>query len=234
MDNEIAERLTAVRRRIEAAGRRFDPAGRPVTLIAVSKGFGPETVAPALAAGQLEFGENRVQEAAAKWPALKADHPGVVLHMIGPLQTNKVRDAVALFDVIHTVDRDRLAGALAGEMARQARQLPVFVEVNIGGEVQKAGVGVDETVDFVARCRGEHGLEVRGLMCIPPMGEAPGPYFAHLATLARAAGVEGLSMGMSSDFEQAIWMGATHVRVGTAIFGARRQPAQPDVNRTRR
>lgn len=221
MENEIAQRLAAVRERIEAAGRRFDPAGRAVTLIAVTKTFEAGAIRPALEAGHREFGENRVQEAMAKWPALRGHYPDVVLHMIGPLQTNKVRDAVALFDVIHTVDRDRLAGALAAEMERQERRLPVFVEVNIGGEAQKAGVAVGETVDFVTRCRAEHGLEVTGLMCIPPMGEAPGPYFAHLATLAREAGVAGLSMGMSSDFEQAIWMGATHVRVGTAIFGDR-------------
>lgn len=221
MDNQIGQRLATVRERIKAAGRRFDAAGRPVTLIAVTKGFGPEVIAPALEAGQRHFGENRVQEAMAKWPALKADNPDAVLHMIGPLQTNKVRDAVALFDVIHTVDRERLARALASEMKRQGRQLPVFVEVNIGGEAQKAGVAAEETVAFVERCRGEHGLEVIGLMCIPPLNEAPGAYFAHLAVLAREVDLEGLSMGMSADFEQAIWMGATHVRVGTAIFGAR-------------
>jgi pyridoxal phosphate enzyme (YggS family) len=222
MDNEIAARLAMVRQRIAAAGRRFDPTGRPVVLIAVSKTFEAGAIRPALEAGHRDFGENRVQEAMAKWPALRADYPDVRLHLIGPLQTNKVKDAVALFDVIHTVDRDRLARALGAEMQKQDRRLPVFVEVNIGGEAQKAGVAVDETVDFVARCRDEHGLEVAGLMCIPPMGEAPGPYFAHLAVLARAAGVASLSMGMSADFEQAIWMGATHVRVGTAIFGARR------------
>lgn len=221
MGSKAAERLESVKASIAKAAERFDADGRDVTLIAVSKTFGTEAIRPVLEAGQCDFGENRVQEAQKKWPALKAAFPDTVLHLIGPLQTNKVRDAVALFDVIHTVDRDKLARALGAEMEKQGRRLPVFIEVNVGGEEQKAGVAIGETGAFVERCRTAHGLDVAGLMCIPPFGEEPGPYFAHLAMLAREAGVNGLSMGMSADFEQAIWMGATHVRVGTAIFGAR-------------
>ncbi|MEX0861079.1 MAG: YggS family pyridoxal phosphate-dependent enzyme [Cucumibacter sp.] len=221
MDQGIAERLGEIRERIAAAARRFDPPGRKVTLIAVSKGFGEDHIRAALDAGQRDFGENRVQEAEKKWPALKRDNPGVKLHLIGPLQTNKVKDSVALFDVIHTVDREKIAAALAAEMVRAGKRLPVFVEVNIGAEAQKAGIGVKEAVGFVERCRKVHGLEVLGLMCIPPAEEAPGPYFAQLALLAAAARVESLSMGMSADFATAIEMGATHLRVGSAIFGAR-------------
>lgn len=213
--------LSYIRTRMEKARRRFGAPPERVELVAVSKTFGADQVRPFLQAGQRVFGENRVQEAKDKWPSLRADYPDLVLHLIGPLQTNKAREAVALFDVIETVDRDKLAGVLSQEMARAGRRLPCFVQVNIGGEGQKAGIPIGETVDFVARCRDVHGLDVIGLMCIPPEGQPAGPYFAHLAELARAAGVSQLSMGMSGDFETAIAMGATHVRVGSALFGRR-------------
>lgn len=216
-----AERLAIVTARIERARRRFGPPPDKVTLVAVSKTFDAAAIRPFLDAGQRVFGENRVQEAQAKWPALRASYEGIELHLIGPLQTNKARDAVQLFDVIQTVDRDKLAAVLRTEMDRIGRNLPVFVQVNIGGEVQKAGVAIDEAVAFAARCRTEHRLAVAGLMCIPPDGLPPGPYFAHLNQLAKAAGVEKLSMGMSGDFETGIAMGATHVRVGSALFGSR-------------
>ena len=193
----------------------------PAELVAVSKTFDADTIIPVIEAGQRHFGENRVQEAQGKWPDLKTAYPDIVLHLIGPLQTNKAGDAVALFDVIESVDRDKLARILASEMEKQDRKLPCFVQVNIGGEEQKAGVAVSETVEFVGRCRDQYGLDIVGLMCIPPLGEAPGPYFAQLARLAKEAGVSQLSMGMSSDFETAIVMGATQVRVGSALFGAR-------------
>ena len=216
-----AANLGAIQGRIDKARRRFGPLPEAVTLVAVSKTFGADDVRPFLDAGQRVFGENRVQEAAGKWPELRAAFPDVALHLIGPLQTNKVKDAVALFDVIETVDRERLAAALRAEMTRTGRQLPVFVQVNIGGEAQKSGIAIGEAAAFVARCRSEHRLDVRGLMCIPPDGVPPGPYFAVMAQLARDAGVDQLSMGMSGDFETAIAMGATHVRVGSALFGAR-------------
>lgn len=215
-----AQRLKAIRERMAKAAGRIEGLAVP-ELIAVSKTFDPQAIVPVLEAGQRAFGENRVQEAGAKWPGLKAQYPDTVLHLIGPLQTNKVKDAVALFDVIHSLDRDKLAKALAREMAAQERALPCFVQVNIGGEAQKAGVEIAQTADFVTRCRHEYGLDIVGLMCIPPVDEAPGPYFAQLAQLARAAGVQKLSMGMSADFETAILMGATHIRVGSALFGAR-------------
>lgn len=213
--------LDQIRDRIEKARNRFGAPPEKVELVAVSKTFDAESIEPFLAAGQRVFGENRVQEAKDKWPALREAFPDVKLHLIGPLQTNKAREAVALFDVIESVDRDKLAGVLAEEMERAGKRLPCFVQVNIGGEEQKAGIPVDETVDFVARCRDVHGLEIVGLMCIPPDGEPAGPYFAQLASLGKAASVELLSMGMSGDFETAIAMGATHVRVGSALFGKR-------------
>ncbi len=216
-----AERLQNISTRIEAARQRFGPPPDRVTLVAISKTFGPEVISPFLDAGHRVFGENRVQEAESKWPDLRASYDGIELHLIGPLQTNKARDAVNLFDVIQTVDRDKLAGVLRAEMDRAGRELPVFVQVNIGGEAQKAGVAIDDAVALVERCRSEHKLDVIGLMCIPPDGVPPGPYFAHLHELAREAGVEKLSMGMSGDFETAVAMGATHVRVGSAVFGAR-------------
>ena len=220
LDN-AAERLASIRSRIASAQRRFGPPPEHVELVAVSKTFDSSAIRRFLDAGQRMFGENRVQEAKDKWTKLRASYDGIELHLIGPLQTNKAREAVALFDVIQTVDRDKLAGVLAEEMARAGRRLPVFIQVNIGGEAQKSGIAPAEAVAFVGRCRAAHGLEVIGLMCIPPDGDPPGPYFAHLASLARDSGVEKLSMGMSSDFEVAIAMGATHVRVGSALFGTR-------------
>lgn len=215
-----AQRLEAIRARMARAAGRI--AGREdAALVAVSKTFGPEAIAPLIQAGQRRFGENRVQEAQAKWPALKAEYPDLVLHLIGPLQTNKAREAVALFDVIESLDRERLAKVLAAEMERQDRRLPCFVQVNIGAEPQKAGIAVEETPGFVALSRDTYGLDVVGLMCIPPLDQPPGPYFAQLAALAERSGLEKLSMGMSADFETAILMGATQVRVGSALFGAR-------------
>lgn len=213
--------LEYIRTRMEKARHRFGAPPEAVQLVAVSKTFPVEAIEPFLAAGQRVFGENRVQEAKDKWPGLRALYPDLELHLIGPLQTNKAREAVALFDVIESLDRDKLAGILAQEMRRADKILPCFVQVNIGGEAQKAGIAVGETVDFVRRCRDEHGLDIVGLMCIPPDGVPPGPYFVHLAQLGREAGVEKLSMGMSGDFETAIAMGATHVRVGSALFGRR-------------
>lgn len=167
------------------------------------------------------FGENRVQEAKAKWPELRAKFPDVELHLIGPLQTNKVKEAVALFDVIETLDRERLAEALRAELERTGKSLPVFVQVNMGEEPQKAGIAPADAVDFARKCTNFYGLNVVGLMCIPPEGKAAGPYFAHLASLAREAGLKLLSMGMSGDFPTAVEMGATHVRLGSALFGQR-------------
>jgi pyridoxal phosphate enzyme (YggS family) len=221
MDSAAAGNLAAIRERIARAHARFGAPPEKVELVAVSKTFPAETVLPFLAAGQRVFGENRVQEARDKWPELRAAYPDVVLHLIGPLQTNKAREAVMLFDVIETVDREKLASMLAAEMARAGKRLPCFVQVNIGLEEQKAGIAPAETAAFVQRCRAVHGLDIVGLMCIPPDGVPPGPYFAQLATLARDAGVSGLSMGMSGDFEVGIAMGATHVRVGSALFGGR-------------
>jgi PLP dependent protein len=215
------ERLRSIHERMARAQQRFGPPPDAVTLVAVSKTFGPEAIRPFLAAGHRVFGENRVQEAQRKWLALRAFYDDIELHLIGPLQTNKARDAVGLFDVIQTVDRDKLAAVLRAEMDRAGRNLSIFVQVNIGGEPQKAGVAIGEAVDFVGRCRSEHRLDVLGLMCIPPDVVPPGPYFAHLSQLAREAGVAKLSMGMSGDFETAIAMGATHVRIGSALFGAR-------------
>jgi len=219
--SSAAERLESIRTRIAAAQRRFGPPPERVELVAVSKTFDQATIRPFLLAGQRVFGENRVQEAMEKWPQLRAEFPDLKLHMIGPLQTNKAREAVELFDVIETVDRDKVARVLRAEMDRAGRELPVFVQVNIGGEPQKAGIAPAEAVAFVDRCRTEHRLNVLGLMCIPPEDAPPGPYFAHLAALAREAQVANLSMGMSADFETAIAMGATHVRVGSALFGTR-------------
>lgn len=190
----------------------------------MSKTFSAEEIRPAIDAGQRVFGENRVQEAKAKWPELRAETAGLELHLIGPLQSNKAAEAVELFDVIHTVDREKIAAALAAECTRQGRRPRFFVQVNTGLEAQKAGIDPREAVAFVARCREMHGLDVEGLMCIPPVEEAPGPHFALLSKLAREAGVTALSMGMSSDFETAIDLGATHVRVGSAIFGTRPKP----------
>jgi pyridoxal phosphate enzyme (YggS family) len=221
MDSTAPESLVAIRQRIAVASARFRSPGNEAQLVAVSKTFDVDAVEPFLAAGQRVFGENRVQEAKQKWPGLRERYPDIELHLIGPLQTNKAREAVELFDVIETLDRDKLAGVLAAEMARAERQLPCFVQINIGLEPQKAGIAPEEAVAFVERCRTVHGLSIVGLMCIPPDGVPGGPYFAQMVALARDASVSHLSMGMSGDFETAIWMGATHVRVGSALFGGR-------------
>ena len=216
-----AGRLAAVRAEIVRAcadvGR--DPA--TVTLVAIAKTFGAEAIEPVIAAGQRVFGENRVQEAKAKWPALIARHSGIELHLVGALQSNKAREAVALFDAIHSVDRASLAEALAKEIARQRRRPLLFVEVNTGAESQKAGVLPEDVDAFLTACRDRYGLAIAGLMCIPPVNEPPAPHFALTAKIARRNGLKLLSMGMSADFATAIAFGATHVRVGTAIFGAR-------------
>ena len=218
---EVPARLRLVRQEIalavEAAGRDPDS----VKLVAVTKTVPPQVIEEAIEAGQRCFGENRVQEADAKWPALKERHPGIELHLIGPLQSNKVREAVDLFDVIESLDRPKLARALAEEMARADKRPRLFVQVNTGEEPQKAGVPPGEAESFVALCRETFGLAVDGLMCIPPFDEEAAMHFALLAKLAERLGVKQLSMGMSGDFARAIAFGATHVRVGTAIFGAR-------------
>ena len=213
--------LDAVHARITQAARGVgrDPAS--VALIAVSKTFGEAEIVPVLEAGHRMFGENRVQEAKAKWPALRARYPGIELHLIGPLQSNKAREAVELFDCIHTVDRPKIARVLAEEMKRQGRRLPLFVEINTGDEPQKAGVAPRDLPALLALCREELGLDIRGLMCIPPHDEEPAVHFAFLAKLAGEHGLSEISMGMSADFETAVELGASHVRVGSAIFGAR-------------
>jgi PLP dependent protein len=221
----VAANLAAVRARIEAAERSAGRAAGSVALVAVSKTQPPAAVREALLAGHRLFGENRVQEAQAKYPALRDAFPELVLHLIGPLQTNKVRESVALFDVIETVDRPRLAVVLAREMERTGRRLPCLIEVNTGEEPQKSGVLPEAADEFIGECRDRLGLQIAGLMCVPPLDEAPAPHFALLHEIARRNGVEMLSMGMSADFETAIRFGATHVRVGTAIFGARAAPA---------
>ncbi|WP_454623748.1 YggS family pyridoxal phosphate-dependent enzyme [Bradyrhizobium cenepequi] len=192
-----------------------------VTLIAVSKTFGADAIAPVIAAGQRVFGENRVQEAKAKWPALMQAHPGIVLHLIGPLQSNKAKEAVALFDAIHSVDRPSICEALAKEIKSQNRQPQLFIQINTGEEPQKAGVFPSDADAFIVRCREHYGLSISGLMCIPPVDAPPAPHFALTAKIAARNGLTDLSMGMSADFAIAIQMGATHVRVGSAIFGAR-------------
>jgi pyridoxal phosphate enzyme (YggS family) len=223
MEGLIAGNLAAVRDKIVAAAKSAGRDSGLVSLVAVSKTQPQEAVREALAAGQRLFGENRVQEALAKFPGLRNAYPDLVLHLIGPLQTNKVRDAVVHCDVIETVDRPRLAEALAREMERSGKRPSCYVEVNTGEEAQKAGIAPGATDAFIADCRDRLGLPVAGLMCIPPHDENPAPHFALLREIARRNGLSGLSMGMSADYETAIRFGATHVRVGTAIFGARRQ-----------
>lgn len=219
--NDAVARLEQVRDNIASAEREAGRMAGSVTLVAVSKTFEADTIVPVIEAGERVFGENRVQEAQGKWPALKAAYPGIELHLIGPLQSNKAKEAVALFDVIETVDREKIAAELAKEIARQDKAPRLYVQVNTGSEPQKAGVDPREAVAFVDRCRDVHGLAIEGLMCIPPLDENPGPHFALLEKLAREAGLEKLSMGMSGDYELAIAFGATSVRVGSAIFGAR-------------
>jgi len=219
--NLIETPLTKVRDQIAraCADARRDPAS--VTLVAISKTFGAKAIEPVIAAGQRVFGENRVQEAKAKWPPLKERHGGIELHLVGALQSNKAKDAVALFDAIHSLDRPSLAEALAKEISKQGRRPTLFVEINTGGEPQKSGVLPEETDVFVKACRERYGLQIAGLMCLPPADESPAPHFALTAKIARRNNLALLSMGMSADFPIAIAFGATHVRVGTAIFGER-------------
>lgn len=221
---DAAGRLMAVKTRIAGAALQAGREPMDVRLIAVSKTFGEEEIRPVLEAGQRLFGENRVQEAKSKWPALRADYPNVELHLIGPLQSNKAKEAVALFDAIHSIDRPKIARAIAEEMKAQACELELFVQVNTGEEPQKAGVMPKEAAAFVAMCRDELGLEISGLMCIPPVDEEPAVHFAFLAKLAAELGLHEVSMGMSDDYETAVAFGATCVRVGSAIFGARPKP----------
>jgi pyridoxal phosphate enzyme (YggS family) len=217
-------RLADVTSRIAAAARAAGREPGSVRLVAVSKTFDAAAIAPVLDAGHHVFGENRVQEARAKWPALRERHPGIELHLIGPLQSNKAREAVELFDAIHAIDRPRIAEAVAQETARQGKAVQLFIQVNTGEEPQKAGVAPRETERLLRFCRDDLGLAIVGLMCIPPQEEEAGVHFAFLAKLARELQVPGLSMGMSADFETAIAFGATHVRVGSEIFGSRPPP----------
>jgi len=216
--------LLQVRRRISDAARTSGRLESDITLIAVSKTFGPDHIRPVLEAGQEVFGENRVQEAKAKWPVLTASYPQTKLHLVGPLQSNKAAEAVSLFDAIHTVDRPKLATVLAAEMKKQNRTLQLFIQVNTGEEPQKAGVAPNEADGFIRFCKGELALPVTGLMCLPPLDEEPAMHFALLAKIARRNDLFKLSMGMSADLEKAIEFGATHVRVGSAIFGERTKP----------
>jgi pyridoxal phosphate enzyme (YggS family) len=219
--NQSVERLNAVQAKIAATEKSRGGTGDPVTLVAVSKTWSADEIRPVIEAGARVFGENKVQEAKDKWPGLKEQYADLELRLLGPLQTNKVRDAVALFDVIETVDREKLAAELAKEIRRQGRAPRLYVQVNTGREPQKAGIDPDEAVAFVTRCRDLHGLEIEGLMCIPPAGEDPAPHFDLLARLTDEAGLERRSMGMSGDYETAIRHGASSVRVGSAIFGSR-------------
>lgn len=219
--SETAARLSAVKERIAYTAKDAGRDPLRVTLVAVTKTHDAGIIAPALAAGHRVFGENRVQEAAAKWPALRQQWPGIELHLIGPLQTNKVKDAVALFDVIETIDRLKLAQAVAAEMAKSGRRPACYIQVNTGEEPQKAGVHPGDADSFIAQCRDELKLPIAGLMCVPPQEEEPSLHFALLGEIARRNGLGILSMGMSGDYEIAIRLGATHVRIGTAIFGAR-------------
>jgi PLP dependent protein len=216
-----AERLADVRRKMTQACAEAGRDVAAVTLVAVTKTFGADAIAPVIAAGQRVFGENRVQEAKAKWPALRERHPDLMLHLIGPLQSNKAKEAVALFDAIHTVDRPSLCAALAKEIDKQGRSPLLLVEINTGAEPQKAGVLPEAADGFLRECRATYGLNVSGLMCIPPLDEPPAPHFALTAKIAARNGLRLLSMGMSADYDTAIRFGATHVRVGSAIFGER-------------
>ncbi len=219
--NDPASNLAAVRADIAKAATAAGRDAADVHLIAVSKFHEADTILPVLHAGHRLFGENRVQEAETKWPPLREQFADITLHLIGPLQSNKVKNAVAVFDVIETVDRAKIARALAGEFERTGRSLPCYVQVNTGEEPQKAGVAPGDVDAFVKDCRENLGLDIRGLMCIPPADVEPAPYFALLAKLAREVGLTGLSMGMSSDYPTAVTIGATHIRVGSALFDAR-------------
>jgi PLP dependent protein len=215
-----ATRLADIHARIAKAASLARRAAEEVTLIAVSKTHPVERIAPLIEAGQQVFGENRVQEAEAKWPALRAAHPGIALHLIGQLQSNKAEEAVQLFDCIHSLDRPSLVGALAKAMDKAGRQVPCFIQVNIGAEEQKGGCAIAGLQELLSEARAAD-LPLQGLMCVPPLGVEPAPWFALLAKLAQDHGLAGLSMGMSDDFETAVMLGATHVRVGTALFGGR-------------
>lgn len=219
----VVARWSEVTARIARAAADFGRAPRAVTLVAVSKTYAAADILPVIAAGQRVFGENRVQEAKTKWPALRAEARDIELHLIGPLQSNKAREAVEIFDVIQTVDRPKIAEALAAEIRRGGRSPKLYVQVNTGAEAQKAGVLPQDADAFIAHCRAL-GLAIEGLMCIPPVDEQASPHFALLSVIARRNGIATLSMGMSADFELAIQLGATHVRVGSAIFGAREKP----------
>ena len=221
MRETVAQNLREIRDRIEKAARAAGREPSSVHLIAITKTFGSGEIAPVIEAGQRRFGENRVQEAKAKWPDLRERYPGIELHLVGPLQTNKAREAVALFDAIHSLDRPKLAAALAKEIQKAGRAPQLFVQVNTGAEPQKAGVLPEDADLFIGACRDIYRLNVVGLMCIPPADEAPAPHFALTRKIAERNGLKLLSMGMSADFESAIAFGATHVRVGSAIFGAR-------------
>ncbi len=221
METATSTGFETVRAEIARACRDASRDPAEVTLVAVSKTFPAEAIEPVIVAGQRVFGENRVQEAKTKWPALMEKHAGLSLHLIGPLQSNKAKEAVALFDAIHSVDRPSLCAALAKEIEKQGRKPQLFVEINTGAEAQKAGILPQDADLFLSACRDTYGLEIAGLMCIPPFDEAPGPHFALTAKIAKRNGLTLLSMGMSADFATAIQLGATHVRVGSAIFGTR-------------
>lgn len=218
---DVAANLAEIKTKIEKRALKWGEDPKKVQLIAVSKQQPLDRVEAALIAGQRAFGENRVQEAQSKWPAFKDTYPGVELHLIGPLQSNKSADAVALFDVIQTVDRPKIAKALAAEMQKAGKNIPVYIQINIGAEPQKAGIALEEADGFIKECREIHKLDVAGLMCIPPAEEQPAPYFALLGKIAQRNGLTNLSMGMSGDYEYAVQFGATSVRVGSAIFGSR-------------
>lgn len=220
-ENNPVEGLRQMQENIRRAASDYDRDPASITLVAVSKTFPAEAIEPVLAAGQRVFGENYVQEAKSKWPALRERYPDVELHMIGPLQSNKAKEAVELFDVIHTLDRPSLAEALAKEIHKSGKKPRLFVQVNTGEEPQKGGVIPTEVDAFLEACRTKHGLTVEGLMCIPPAEDPPSPHFALLNAIAKRHGLKALSMGMSADFDAAIQLGATHVRVGSAIFGSR-------------
>ncbi len=219
--NDAAKRYLAVEKAVAEKAKGCTGSGSPVRLVVVSKTFSADVIEPVIEAGCRTFGENRVQEAQSKWPDLKQKYSDIELHLIGSLQSNKAEDAVELFDVVQTIDREKIARAIAKEMERQGRLLKFFVQVNTGSEPQKAGVLPDDAVEFVNWCQSDVGLIIEGLMAIPPFNENPGPHFALLRKLAGEAGLSKLSMGMSGDYLEAIEFGATHVRVGSAIFGSR-------------
>ncbi len=221
MTASVLQAYSDILERIEIAAQKAGRTASDIMLIAVTKTFGAPDILPVLKAGHGNFGENRVQETAGKWPVLKDQYSDLELHLIGPLQTNKVAEAVSLFDVIHTVDRPRIAEAIAREMKKQNRRCKIFVQVNTGDEAQKAGVDLREADSFIRQCREVYGMTLTGLMCIPPVAEAPDRHFQLLAKIAARNGLASLSMGMSGDFETAIAYGATHIRVGSAIFGTR-------------